>query len=535
MPRKRGVSKEEGSSDNIGESNSKKQRITREERRAKRSNTLNTNTAKLPEGVPQSSSHPSQFTPRGEVKTNSQKTVNSEVAIIRQNLMLGILSKDASNIQNNLEELKKTNTNINFRDGKDNSTLLHRCAIQGNCTEIIQLLLDNKAKIDAVDNLGRTALHISSTKGDIETVNFLLSKGANSMAKTKINQTPLHEASSAGHIQCVESIINHNALINLPDSEENTALHLAVISSHPKIVEYLIEKQADVLSLNEYGKRPIDIVETETDTKHKKKRYTNSGKMVYKILKKNGGNKTLEPSKNISSSMGHGPGIGFSARKSIDHTSGDTPRARRSYDHRATPVKSKPNLQSLGSTTNVTSEYSRKRGPIKYERKEEITSMEEKERDSPKLQRNVNSDGLDNVKVDRRGFLDGNTVKQDKKHIQKEEQRTMKWISIIQEQQESDIDLIKSKNKKILKLCDYGIPDAVRGQVWLYLAGITERDDEIYYKLLQSEQWTEADEHQVKIDIHRTMPKHILFQEKGLGYVNMVFFFILHYLIKFYF
>jgi hypothetical protein len=49
------------------------------------------------------------------------------------------------------------------------------------------------------------------------------------------------------------------------------------------------------------------------------------------------------------------------------------------------------------------------------------------------------------------------------------------------------------------------------------LAGLGELDNTIYYKLLEDQQWNPETKSQILKDITRTMPGHILFQEKGQG------------------
>lgn len=71
----------------------------------------------------------------------------------------------------------------------------------------------------------------------------------------------------------------------------------------------------------------------------------------------------------------------------------------------------------------------------------------------------------------------------------------------------------------MLKLCDKGIPDTVRGRVWTVLAGVGPKDNNVYYSLLEQKKWNEETEIQINKDISRTMPGHILFQEKGQGFV----------------
>ena len=459
----------------------------------------------------------------------SEQTHDTEILDIRQKLLIAILSKDTESIPGLLKELQNKKSPINFKDGKDHSTLLHRCAIQGGCIEVIKILIEHNAKIDCTDILGRTPLHICARKGDLDTFNFLINAGANVNAKTKTTQTPLHEASNAGHLNCIESLIKNHALINLKDNLGYTALHIAVTKSHINCVEYLIEKQADVLSLSGEGCRPIDYVEKTLNSSVKHPTYTSSGKTIYRLLKKAGGNKEPTFSNHLATHSKFSL-LSRSNRKSYDHTKSNKAGAPRQKI-----------IANMNSTIGVTNGVALKNissnlgisGPIKFERKEEIINLEQENEEKDESIENNNEKQSSSVdlsqygKIDRRGFYYDEEnppppeievkSRQRKRTIIKEDKRAIKWVSIIQNEPViKDMESFR-KNKKILKLCDKGIPDAVRGQVWRYIAGVHDRDNNIYYKLLKDANWVPEIRDQIYRDINRTMPRHILFQEKGQG------------------
>ena len=80
------------------------------------------------------------------------------------------------------------------------------------------------------------------------------------------------------------------------------------------------------------------------------------------------------------------------------------------------------------------------------------------------------------------------------------------------------------KYEKILKYCDLGMPDSVRGNVWKLLAGLSieGRDNTLYQKLLEKAAWEKITLDQIKKDITRTMPDHVDFQEDGHGQTSLL-------------
>ncbi|XP_063942609.1 uncharacterized protein LOC108208771 isoform X2 [Daucus carota subsp. sativus] len=140
-----------------------------------------------------------------------------------------------------------------------------------------------KMKVDKVNELGETILHVESKKGDIDNVQFIVSSFAKKNLLDKLdrsNQTALHLAAQHGHTQVVEALVhaakklfcsaNDDANIpvssfqnfvrqaNVPD--KNTTLHLAVLNNNVAIVKLLVEADPyDDHVQNNVGKTPIYI------------------------------------------------------------------------------------------------------------------------------------------------------------------------------------------------------------------------------------------------------------------------------------
>ncbi len=137
-------------------------------------------------------------------------------------------------------------------------TPLHGVAYSGH-KEVVMLLLQKGADINAKNPHGDTPLHHAVSEGHKEVVKLLLQKGADVTAKNCNGYTPLHFAAHSGYTDIVEMFIEQGADITVKNDIHfnNTALHYAARDGHKKTVELLLAKGADVNALNEYGSNPL--------------------------------------------------------------------------------------------------------------------------------------------------------------------------------------------------------------------------------------------------------------------------------------
>ncbi len=156
-----------------------------------------------------------------------------------------------------MELLLLEGANPNAKHGGDMSTCLHEAALNWH-TEIVKLLLDNGADIDAEDRKLETPLFKASEHGRAETVRFLLSKGAAAMFSGN-RWTCLHVAASNGQLRCMEILIAAGYDVDARDNHMATPLHLATHAGHEAAVSLLLRNGAPVSARDRDGMTPDDI------------------------------------------------------------------------------------------------------------------------------------------------------------------------------------------------------------------------------------------------------------------------------------
>jgi predicted nuclease of predicted toxin-antitoxin system len=89
--------------------------------------------------------------------------------------------------------------------------------------------------MDAKNNFGETALHIASSKGNLESTLLLMAEGAS---------------------------------CNEPDQDGKTPLHIAALGRHTMVLNSLLEARADVNAMDKRGDLPINMIESTSGQEH---------------------------------------------------------------------------------------------------------------------------------------------------------------------------------------------------------------------------------------------------------------------------
>jgi ankyrin repeat protein len=132
-------------------------------------------------------------------------------------------------------------------------------ACDANRPDVVSLLLERGAKVNAQGEKGETALMAAvvgaSSKDPI--VQILLDKGADVNAKSKLGYTALAKASEEGRVAAALLLIDKGANVNVKAEHGVTPLHLAAYTGSVELVELLLAKGADPNARSDKGATPL--------------------------------------------------------------------------------------------------------------------------------------------------------------------------------------------------------------------------------------------------------------------------------------
>ncbi|GIY72069.1 protein phosphatase 1 regulatory subunit 16A [Caerostris darwini] len=205
---------------------------------------------------------------------------------------------------------------------EDGLTALHQCCIDDS-EEMMKLLLEFGANVNAKDSEQWTPFHAAATCGHLNIVKYLISKGAdllavnadgnmpydicdddatldyieNEMAKRGITQemidqtraateirmlsdlktlveqgesldfvdknsaSPLHIAAANGYLTALEFLLSHHVTIDVQDDDQWQPIHAAACWGHPDAIEMLVQAGADINAKTKTGETPYEISE----------------------------------------------------------------------------------------------------------------------------------------------------------------------------------------------------------------------------------------------------------------------------------
>lgn len=141
--------------------------------------------------------------------------------------------------------------------GQPNAVDIHD-AVRSNDTALVrQILADDPEAVHSVIGNRVTPLHIAAAADEAEIVGILLDAGANVDARTRGDFTPLHWAASRGAVAAVRLLLDAGAQINTPTSAGVTALHWAAGKNAIDVVKLLLAEGADAGAVTLDGMTPL--------------------------------------------------------------------------------------------------------------------------------------------------------------------------------------------------------------------------------------------------------------------------------------
>uniref|UniRef100_I3KPG4 Ankyrin 3 n=1 Tax=Oreochromis niloticus TaxID=8128 RepID=I3KPG4_ORENI len=141
---------------------------------------------------------------------------------------------------------------------RNDITPLHVASKRGN-SNMVRLLLERGAKIDARTKDGLTPLHCGARSGHEQVVEMLLNRGAPILSKTKNGLSPLHMATQGDHLNCVQLLLHHDVPVDDVTNDYLTALHVAAHCGHYKVAKVIVDKKANPNAKALNGFTPLHI------------------------------------------------------------------------------------------------------------------------------------------------------------------------------------------------------------------------------------------------------------------------------------
>ena len=136
--------------------------------------------------------------------------------------------------------LQSNDIDVNAQDVNGVGSL-HFAARNGH-TQIVKMLLDKKAQVDAKDNWHWTPLHFAADQGHDEIVKLLLSYKADINAKTDENENALNLAIENGHFEVTRTLNSNRSIHYLVNSRGESIMYQALISNNAKIFRLIVNK-----------------------------------------------------------------------------------------------------------------------------------------------------------------------------------------------------------------------------------------------------------------------------------------------------
>ena len=160
-----------------------------------------------------------------------------------------LVRKDASEVIKLLDRGMDVNTVDRTGD-----TLLTQ-AVRQDMPELVEYLMQRRARLNNRNRNGETALSIAAFSGKLAYVQRLVEAGA------EVNYygwPPLTYASFNGHVEIADYLLKRGAEINAKTENGSTALYVAARNAHIEVIKLLLQNKADPTIVNENGDTAVD-------------------------------------------------------------------------------------------------------------------------------------------------------------------------------------------------------------------------------------------------------------------------------------
>ena len=136
------------------------------------------------------------------------------------------------------------------------TTPLIKAAARGHL-EIVKMLLEKNAGINAKEKGIWTALMLASQNGFADVVRLLIERGADVNARTALGETALMYAVENGYYSIADLLLQNQADVNSADTYQKTALMRAASMGNMELAKLLINHGAQINQATESGWSPL--------------------------------------------------------------------------------------------------------------------------------------------------------------------------------------------------------------------------------------------------------------------------------------
>lgn len=206
--------------------------------------------------------------------------VNSERSYTLTPLMVAIMRDDEDDTPceeqreqprgNTLEVVRvllNAGADIEAQDD-DGCTALMYAAAGKEKIDIMKALLDAGADVEVEDECGYTALLTAIDENNVEGVRILIAAGADVNKRTELGYRALSFAAPLNDVDAVRILLDAGADINAKDYGGQTALILAAChNDNHEVIELLLNAGADVNVKDSRGKTAFDYAKENADLK----------------------------------------------------------------------------------------------------------------------------------------------------------------------------------------------------------------------------------------------------------------------------
>lgn len=144
-----------------------------------------------------------------------------------------------------VRELLAAGGNANDVDPDTGRSALHFAARE-NRAEVVAVLLDSKADINATDRTGKTPLTMAAENSAVDATKLLIARGADLNKRDQIGGTPLTWACGLGSAPTVKLLIDAGADLTVVDVNGLTPLIWAAGIGKPESVKLILERKPDL-------------------------------------------------------------------------------------------------------------------------------------------------------------------------------------------------------------------------------------------------------------------------------------------------